>query len=224
MCNSHWLDQEKIFLSNIAEVEIPNGTLEGVDSLEINDISDLERIPDGGGCYWIWTNEPVSHFLHKHQTPTKFYDGEIIYNGIAKDNVKGRIKHHLLGEMDARWSGISVDIYTGGDTVSHRKRACSDNGKVPFIKTEDGSFIKVCNKADLLRLDLSSDEESYIENSAEDTCYFRNGINVTDAKHSSSEFKVYYIVGLGPLFIDFIEKKWREEFGLPKLCSYSSGR
>lgn len=217
MANNYWLEQEKVFLEAIKNVEIPNEKLAKVDFKLIKSISDINDIPSGGGCYWIWTNEPVLHSLHKHKTPKPFNDGEIIYNGIAQDDVKGRIFHHLFGFEDAGWSGISIDIYTK-KSVSHRKKACSPKGKVPYLNNE-----AIRTKAQLLKLNLSPAERDYIENHKDDVFYFRNGININEAKHKEYDFKAFYITGLNSLYLEYIEKKWRE-FGLPKLCSYSSGR
>ena len=217
MANSYWLEQEKIFLEAIKDVEIPNEILDNVDFKLVKNNTDLNSIPSGDGCYWIWTNEPVKHSLHKHNTPNLFNGGEVIYNGIAKDDVKGRIFHHLFGFEDAGWSGISLDIYTK-NSVSHRKKACSQTGKVPYIDKQP-----IRNKTQLLQLHLSPTEQDYINNNAFDIFYFRNGINITDNKHNTHDFKVYYITGLTSLYLEHIEKQWRE-FGLPKLCSYSTGR
>lgn len=123
MANSYWLEHEKKFLNAIKDVEIPNQKLTNVDFILLKRSADINSIPSGGGCYWVWTNEPVNHSLHKHKTPDTFNSGEIIYNGIAKDDVKGRIFHHLFGFEDAGWSGISLDIYTK-KSASHRKKAC----------------------------------------------------------------------------------------------------
>ena len=217
MANSYWLKQEKIFLNAIKGVKIPNETLDKVDFISVSKNTDINSIPSGGGCYWIWTNEPVIHSLHKHKTPKGFKGGEIIYNGIAKDDVKGRIFHHLFGFEDAGWSGISLDIYTK-NSVSHRKKACSPSGKVPFIHKKP-----IKSKTELLQLNLSKSEKAHITKSKSGVFYFRNGINITDAKHKAFKFKVYYITGLTSLYLEHIEKQWRE-FGLPKLCSYSTGR
>lgn len=217
MANSYWLKQEKIFLNAIKDVKIPNETLEKVDFIKVTNNNDINSIPSGGGCYWIWTNEPVNHSLHKHSTPKKFNGGEIIYNGIAKDDVKGRIFHHLFGFEDAGWSGISLDIYTK-NSVSHRKKACSPTGKVPFLNK-----VPIKSKGELLKLHLSKSEIAYITKKKSSVFYFRNGINITDNKHKLFKFKVYYITGLTSLYLEHIEKQWRG-FGLPKLCSYSTGR
>ncbi len=217
MANNYWLEQEKIFIDALKDIEIPNEKLDKVDFKLIKSNSDLNLIPSGGGCYWIWTNEPVNHSLHKHKTPNIFHGGEVIYNGIAKDDVKGRIFHHLFGFEDAGWSGISLDIYTK-NSVSHRKKACSPSGKVPFIKN-----LPIREKAQLLQLHLSNEENEYINNSNFDIFYFRNGIDIMDNKHVHHDFKVFYIIGLTSLYLEYIEKHWRE-FGLPKLCSYSTGR
>ena len=66
-------------------------------------------------------------------------------------------------------------------------------------------------------------EKEYIQKDSSDIIYFRNGIDINDEKHQKFIFKVYYITGLSSLYLEFIEKEWRK-FGLPKLCSYSSGR
>ena len=132
MANEIWQQEEQKFLQAIKDVKIPNASLDDVAAVIPKNISDLDTIPQSGGCYWIWTNEPVKHSLHKNPTPTPFDNGEIIYNGIAKDDVRARVKHHLFGQADAGWSGISLDIYFG-DTISHRKKALAQKGKVPFI-------------------------------------------------------------------------------------------
>ncbi len=217
MANNYWLEQEKVFLKAISGVEVPNEKLENVDSILIKSIADINSIPSGGGCYWIWTNEPVKHSLHKHNTPKLLNGGEIIYNGIAKDDVKGRIFHHLFGFEDATWSGISLDIYTK-NSVSHRKKACSPLGKVPYTNNKP-----IRNKTQLLELNLFDYEKDFIQMNNFDVFYFRNGINIADRKHIDNDFQIYFIIGLTSLYLEHIEKQWRE-FGLPKLCSYSLGR
>jgi hypothetical protein len=217
MANKYWQKQEKIFLIAIKDVEIPNKTLKKVDNLLVKRSVDLNAIPSGGGCYWIWTNEPIKHSLHKHKTPDIFDNGEVIYNGIAKDNVKDRIFHHLFGSEDAGWSGISLDIYTK-NSRSHRKKACSPSGKVPYLDKKP-----IRNKKQLLQLHLSKKERDYISKKRSRIFYFRNGIDIRNNKHKNYDFKVFFITGLTCLYLEYIEKKWRE-IGLPKLCSYSSGR
>ncbi|HCX73108.1 MAG TPA: hypothetical protein DHM37_05255, partial [Candidatus Cloacimonas sp.] len=157
--NNYWLQQEKKFLKAIEVVNVPNETLDNVDFVDIKSHHDLSKIPNGGGCYWIWTNEPVIHSLHKRKTPKPFNNGEIVYNGIAKDNVKGRVFHHLYGFEDAGWSGISIDIYKNV-SISHRKKACSPKGKVPYINE-----IPIRNKEDLFKLHLTQKEKIFIKNS-----------------------------------------------------------
>lgn len=240
MANEIWQQEEQKFLKAIHDVRIPNQKLKEVPFITPHSKEDFEQIPASGGCYWIWTNEPVLHSLHKNDTPTSFDGGEIIYNGIAKDNVRGRAKHHLLGEVDAGWSGISLDIYFG-DTISHRKKALSEKGKVPYIK--ENSIVKraikakglskgdtierfkpIRSKNDFLKIHLTDSEKKTLEKAGYENIYFRNGIDITEDKHKEFEFRVYFITGLSSLYLDFIEKKWRKDFGLPKLCSYSSGR
>lgn len=146
MANNYWLEQEKKFLKAIKGVAIPDGRLKKIDFIAVKNSDTLSSIPNGGGCYWIWTNEPVRHSLHKNKFPGGFKGGEIIYNGIAKDDVRGRVFHHLFGFVDAGWSGISMDIYMRG-SISHRKKACSKNGKVPFLDNKP-----IRDKKHLLRI------------------------------------------------------------------------
>lgn len=217
MSNRYWLEQEKKFLRAISKVDVPNEVLDQVDVITIKSHNDFSKISDGGGCYWIWTNEPIVHSLHNNKTPKSFGSGEIIYNGIAKDDVKSRVFHHLFGFEDAGWSGISMDIYRKPST-SHRKKACSPKGKVPYIKRAP-----IRSKKQLLQLYLTEEERSFINKSNQDTFYFKNGINLYDDKHKPFNFKVYFITGLTSLYLEYIEKEWRK-FGLPKLCSYLTGR
>lgn len=240
MANEIWQQEEKKFLAAIQDVKIPNSQLEDVPFIAPKSVDDFEAIPESGGCYWIWRNEPVLHSLHKHRIPDQFGGGEIIYNGIAKDNVRGRAKHHLLGDVEAGWSGISLDVFFG-ETTSHRKKAFSEKGKVPYIKEnykikkaikakglkKDDiveRFKPIRNKDDFFKLNLSNKEKEVLKDMEYDMIYFRNGVDITEEKHQGFEFRVYYITGLSSLYLDFIEKKWREDNGLPKLCSYSSGR
>lgn len=239
MDNSYWIKQEKKFLTAIKNVEIPNANLDKVNNIIVKTKCDLSKIPDGGGCYWIWTNEPVTHTLHKHNLPTNIQKGQIIYNGIAKDDVRGRISRHLFGSVDATWSGISIDIFNG-KSDSHRKKAMSGKGKVPYITVQKevkrankrkgvkkGEIIDelspIRRKELLLKLPLSQAEENYINGTEVSQYYFRNGIDITEDKHNNYEFEVYFIIGLSSFYLEYIEKKWREN-GLPRLCSYSTGR
>jgi len=215
-----WKAEESKFLKAVENIGIPNDFLENVDFVELKTSADFDNISEGGGCYWIWTNEPILHSLHKNATPKKIFDGEIIYNGLAKDDVKGRIKHHLLGEIDAGWSGVSIDIYPY-ISGSHRKKALSaqPRSKVPYF---DGTPIR--NLETLLKLNLSEEEKRFIIENKANTFYFRNGINIFDNKHKNFIFRAYFITGIISMYAEFIEKTWREKCGMPKLCSYLSGR
>lgn len=227
---SLWKKQEKKFAALEKEIKIPGEKLDQVDFVSIKKAADFEKIPESGGCYWIATNEPVNHRLHQNPIPEKIKKGEIIYNGIAKDNVRLRIKHHLSGEIDAGWSGISLDIYPK-KSKSHRKKAMAPEGKVPYVdcvlKVNDSNSYSckpIRTKNLLYRLFLSDTEKKYIKDSKRGEFFFRNGIDIFERKHKKFKFTVYFITGLNWLFLEYIEKKWREKYGLPKLCSYSSGR
>lgn len=199
MANEIWQEEEKKFLAAIKGVKIPNYKLGDVLFITPKSEQDFEAIPESGGCYWIWTNEPVLHSLHKNKTPAQFDNGEIIYNGIAKDNVRGRAKHHLMGDVEAGWSGISVDVFFG-ETTSHRKKAFSEKGKVPYIneKTEvkraikdkglkKGDFVErlkpIRSKDDFFKINLSEKEKEELKGLEYEKIYFRNGIDITEEKH-----------------------------------------
>ena len=217
--NKIWLKEDRMVENFEKVVKIPDSKLSNVEFVNLKNKKDFDKIPKKGGCYWIWTNEPVLHSLHKKPTPQKFNNGEIIYNGIAKDDVSGRIKHHLLGDIDAGWSGISVDILPK-NVKSHRKKAMSREGKVPFLNGK-----RINSKDILLDLNLSNKEKKEIIKSNSKVFYFRNGIDIFEPKHKKHIWRVYFIVGLNSMsYIDIIEKKWRSSFGIPKLCSYISGR
>lgn len=215
-----WKTEETKFLKAVSKVMIPDKKLSYVNHIKLRKEEDFSKIPVKGGCYWIWTNEMVSHSFHRHKTPDKIFNGEIIYNGIAKDNIQWRARNHLLSSEEEGWSGISLDIYKN-QSNSHRKKAMSNakKAKVPYYQT-----LPIKDKNTLLKIALSNSEIKYIKNSEDVVFYFRNGINIFDKKHRKNEFRIYFIDDLNFLYIDYIEKKWRELYGLPKLCSYSSGR
>jgi len=220
---SIWKKEEKKFKRLQARIRIPNINLGYVDWVSPKRESDFNRIPATGGCYWIWTNERVNHRFHKHEIPNKVRAGEVIYNGIAKDNVRQRIKHHLLGDMKATWSGISLDIFLYRQSKSHRKKGLSPKGKVPYVSIGD-ELQPIRERNLILKLNLSKEERNFVQKSKLSTYFFRNGINIFEKKHKKFTFKIYFITGAEPLYLEYIEKRWRERFGLPRLCSYSSGR
>jgi len=224
-----WKREDEKFKKLEGKIKIPNDLLKKVDWVRLKRKSDFEKIPDKGGCYWLWTNESIKHRLHKNRLPKKIAKGEIIYNGIAKDNVRLRIKHHLLGNEEQGWSGVSIDIYFGRSS-SHRKKAFSSElkTKVPCITFLDRDnserFVPIRSKEFLLKLNLSREERKFVERNNWKNFYFTNGINIFGKKHKKYNFKAYYITGLRSLYLEYIEKKWRRRYGLPKLCSYTTGR
>lgn len=218
MAKDVWGEEDKKLKEFEEKLEVPNFKLDKVKSLKLKKEKDFDSIPVGGGCYWIWTNEPILHSLHKDTIPKQFNKGRIIYNGVAKDDVKRRIKHHLYGDPDAGWSGISVDIALR-KFKSHNKKAGAKKGKVALIDGE-----KIRTKEVLLKLNLSKEERDYI-NKDKLPFYFKNGINIFDKKHKRYLYKVYFITNLNSTgYLELIEKKWRKNYGLPQLCTYKSGR
>jgi hypothetical protein len=224
--SKYWQKQDRRFLQITQNAVIPNQTLRKVDYINLKTERDLFKIPEQKGCYWIWTNEKVVHSFHTDVTPDKITakikgkitSGEIIYNGLASGNIQARIFNHLYSKPDAGRSGISLDLYFK-TSKSHRKKAMATKGKVPYIGKTPIRDIET-----LLNLFLSKEESFYIKSKQAKVHFFRNGINFLDGKHKKHKYRVYYISGIDQLYAQFIEKKWREKYGRPKLCSYKSGR
>lgn len=72
MANEIWQQEEQKFLRAIQDVRVPNEKLEEVPFIIPHSKEDFEQIPESGGCYWIWTNEPALHSLHKNKIPASF--------------------------------------------------------------------------------------------------------------------------------------------------------
>lgn len=232
--NAIWIKEDGKFKNFEKNIKVPNNSLSDVKCTILKNPSDFENIPKSKGVYWIWTNEPIIHILHE---PTKSIlkkikiiinnkdvEGEIIYNGVAQDNIYNRIKNfHLYASPDNGISGISVDVYMNGEVKSHKKKILSKNPKekVPYINNE-----KIKTKDDALKLFLSEEEKEFIKNSENKNFYFRNGINIFEKKHKKYNFIVFYIGNLkSESYMGFIEKQWRKTHKIyPRLCSYSSGR
>ena len=150
----------------------------------------------------------------------KFNNGEIIYNGIAKDDIRGRIQKHLLGNVEEGFSAISIDLYLSTEVKSHKKKICSKKGNSAYFEN-----IRIRNKELCQNLNFTDKEISFLNNSNSEEYYFRNGINVTEEKHINHTYIVYYLSGFKSLsYGEIIEKRWREKFGLPRLCTYNKGR
>jgi len=100
--------------------------------------------------------------------------------------------------------------------LSHKKKVFSKKGKVSYI---DGKEIRT--KEDALKLFLSEKEEDFIKKTPEEKIYFRNGIKISEEKHKKYIFVVFFIANLkSESYMNFIEKRWRKDYGVPRLCSY----
>ena len=173
--NNKWKKYDKKVINFESSIMIPNWRLDSISNTNLRKNENFDKIPTTGGCYWIWTNEKIKHSLHNSDIPKKFSGGEIIYNGKTNGNVQARIRHHLLGELDAGWSGVSIDLYPK-KSKSHRKKIMHTRGKVPFL---NGKGITTIEQT--LKLNLSRSEKNYIKKH-KPPFFFRNGINIFDKK------------------------------------------
>ncbi len=190
----------------------------------------LESIPKAAGCYWIWTNEPVRHCLNAGaRVPSKIRNSKytVVYNGVSS-NLQQRARDHLdrVGGLFGEMSGISVDLLLQQPTAgksSHAKCAWACSGKkLPKIQV-DGRYRAPASKEELASImHLSRDERGYLQENS--TAYFKNGIQAGDPKHRAYEWHFSYVECADARARTFIEHSWREEHGVPVLCSYVTGR
>ena len=59
--NNIWVMEDQKALQFESTLRIPNAILSGVSMVDMVSDTDLDSIPNTGGCYWIWTTEPVLH-------------------------------------------------------------------------------------------------------------------------------------------------------------------
>jgi hypothetical protein len=103
---NRWVRENSRFASVVNIIKRPDERLSWVPYVDLKRKTDFKKIPKGLGCYWIWTNENVTHSFHKHSFPAKTIitikskriEGEIIYNGVA-DNL-------LSSKYIFKWSSI----------------------------------------------------------------------------------------------------------------------
>lgn len=201
---------------------IPNEKLDGCEKILLKDKKDFDLIPKTSGAYWILTDEIVKHSMDLHtRKPNKINGFDIIYNGIAGD-LNSRAKEHLYREKCEGQSGISVDLYIETKKISdsHVKYACGKGKKVPYLLEKNG---KISCKEDVFLLNLSNEEIEFVKNCNEDYIKFWNGINISWNKHKNFNWYFCYYKSISPL-TELIEKKWRNVYGKPRLCSYTTGR
>ena len=216
---SKWLSIDQDVKAYEDTLEIPTADLAEVDMVLVKDPADIKKIPNVGGCYWIWTNEEILHSFHSNKFPERFDGGEIIYNGISKSGIAGRIYKHLAGRVTEGMSAISVDLLIEDYRGSHRKACLASKANTAFHAGH-----RIRDREEVLKLNLSAIEADFV-NATQHDLHFRNGINITDDKHQPFDFRVYFLGGfVSASFADIIEKRWRDEFGLPRLCTYSKGR
>ena len=212
-------------------VPIPCEKLKICKSIDIHNENDFNTIPNKSGLYWIMTNEPINHCLNSGiKCPEKNNTGmKIIYNG-STDNLKGRIKEHLLRSDEkggtGTQSGISIDILLNNieieQKISHIKCLWGEKKKTPKI-IKDGKIKKINVKEELIEnMYLTEEEKIYIENNK--IIYFKNGINVMSDKHKKYNWQIYFLEIENHNIRDYIEIEWRKKNGVPVLCSYTSGR
>lgn len=213
----------------VYQIFIPNNKLDNIKTVEIASLDDIKKLPKTAGCYWIITDAPIRHCFNKgDKIPAQIENSIILYNGSAT-SLQHRAEEHLLRPSEKSGfgmiSGISIDIITTPTKGSHAKCLwCKNKKKLPKINnTNSNNFSSLSNKDDIIKyLYLSDEEKTYITN--HDEIYFKNGINVENAKHKKYKYIFYYIEESNSVIRNYIETEWRKMYGTPILCSYLCGR
>lgn len=215
----------------IYSISLPCEKLLICKNIVIKKSSDFDLISNKPGLYWITTNEPINHCLNSGLNCLTIInnDNKIIYNGSSGD-IRSRIKEHLYRSDEkggeGTQSGISIDILKknldDNKKISHIKCLWGENKKTPkYFKDE--KIKKINNKDDIINdIYFSKEEINIIKN--KDVIYFKNGINIFDNKHINHNWVVYYLEIDNHNIRDYIEIEWRKKYGVPQLCSYTSGR
>ena len=206
---------------------IPTRDLSDLPYVDIKSEEDFDKIPNTGGAYWIVTDEPIGHAMNKYEDQrVKLNVGEVIYNGMASGNVRGRVKSHLYRVKDGGWSAISVDIIPGV-AGSHTKLLLHSNKrkKLAYFNGEKATSIdqipiSFYSEANQKNIELSLKNPK----NKEGNLWYRSGINALDENHSKYNWRVYYLTGLPQSYADFVEREWRLTNGTPRLNSYKTGR
>lgn len=214
--------------NTVIKIQIPDASLHGLPSVRIESEENVVNIPNVEGNYWILTDEPVNHCLHSGKScPTKLDNGlTVVYNGVSSC-LRDRSKEHLLREDSkggfGAQSGISLDILKDDPSgKSHAKCMWAPKKKLPKVLI-GGTYKKPSSKNEVIGyLNLSEEEKEYANST--DELYFKNGINVMDAKHKPYQWIFVFAAIPEHSIRDFVENEWRKMNGVPVLCSYTSGR
>ena len=83
-----WIEEDKKVQEFEKKLLLPDEILTNVENVLLNVEGDFDKIPKQGGYYWIATNEPIHHAFHKKPLPKSSDSFDVIYNGIAKDNIQ----------------------------------------------------------------------------------------------------------------------------------------
>lgn len=215
---------------HIYTIPIPCENLKICNNIELKNIFDFNALTNKSGIYWIVSNAPINHCFNSGvRCPNKnTEDMRIIYNGSAI-NIRKRIKEHLLRSDEkcgsGSQSGISIDILLDtmdNDKISHIKCLWGNKKKIPKI-CKNNEIINIIDKDELTEiLYLTKKEKNYIKKTK--TIYFKNGINILSNKHKKYSWIVYFLEINNHNIRDYIEIEWRKKYGVPILCSYTSGR
>jgi hypothetical protein len=214
----------------IYSIQIPCNKLFICKKILIKNETDINKLSNKSGLYWIVSNEPINHcFNSGNKIPENINnENKIIYNGTTC-NIKTRIKEHILRNDEkggnGTQSGISIDIIDDcfiNKKVSHIKCLYGKNKKIPkYLK--DNEVKKINNKSDIINnIYFSNNEKEIIKKN--DIIYFKNGINIFSNKHKNYNWIIYYLEIDNHNIRDYIEIEWRKKYGIPILCSYSIGR
>lgn len=215
----------------IYSISLPCEKLLICKKIVIKKSDDFDLISNKPGLYWITTNEQINHCLNSGLNCLTNIndDSKIIYNGSSGD-IRSRIKEHLYRSDEkggeGTQSGISIDIlnknFENNKKISHVKCLWGENKKTPkYFK--DGKIKKINDKNDIINeIYFSKEEKNIIKKN--NVIYFKNGINIFSEKHKKYNWTIYYLEIDNHNIRDYIEIEWRKKYGIPQLCSYTSGR
>lgn len=221
-------DSAKQMIKDQQNYAVPARDLSDLEYVDIKSYKDFELIPKDGGAYWIATDEHIKHSTNKYDDQRVSFNGlEVIYNGMSSSGVRGRIMQHLnridKNEIGGQ-SGISIEPSCRFSQSHSKKLLHPGNGHSLYFNGKRIRTIEQINEMDLPKEYMDNINEAINSEKNKGVVYMRNGIDVLDEFHSKYTWRVYFLTGVPHEYADFVERKWRVNYGQPRLNTYISGR